>query len=88
MIRVEAINDTIVWSSETVVNGMEQYNGALKTIAREEGLLLIDLEQEIPKSLLWFRDEVHYQDTTFSVIAPFVAKHLAEHLSHRQTAAR
>lgn len=81
MIRVEAINDTMVWSSETLVNGMEQYNNALHTIALEDNLPLIDLNKEVPKSLLCFRDEVHYQDTTFSIIAPFVARRLFEFLS-------
>ena len=81
MIRVEAINDTLVWSGETLVNGMEQYNNALRTIAREDNLPLIDLDNEIPKSLMYFRDEVHYRDTTFSIIAPFVAHRLSEFLS-------
>jgi hypothetical protein len=83
MIQVEAINDTMVWSSETVVNGMEQYNDLLRSIARQEHLPLIDLEEEVPKSLVFFRDEVHYQDTTFSLIAPVVAQHLFESISSK-----
>lgn len=74
MINVEAINDTMVWTSETIVNGMEQYNDLMRTIAIEKRLPLIDLEKEVPKSLVYFRDEVHYQDTTFCLIAPFVAE--------------
>jgi len=76
MTKVEAINDTMVWSTETILNGMEQYNKALETLAHQNNLLLIDLEKEIPKSLTYFRDEVHYQDTTFSIIAPFIANRL------------
>lgn len=76
MTKVEAINDTLVWSSETILNGMEQYNKALETLAHQNDLLLIDLEKEVPKSLTYFRDEVHYRDTTFSIIAPFIANKL------------
>jgi hypothetical protein len=86
MLKVEAINDTIVWSKETVVNGMEQYNDALRAIATGENLPFIDLDKEIPKSLLYFRDEVHYRDTTFSLIAPFVAKKLFGFLSSKGVA--
>jgi hypothetical protein len=84
MLKVEAINDTMVWSVETVLTGMEQYNSTLRTIAHEHNLLLIDLDREIPKSLTFFRDEVHYRDTTFSLIAPIVAQHLHELLSPDQ----
>lgn len=81
MIKVEAINDEVVWSSETLVNGMEHYNNTLRSIAITYNLPLIDLEKEVPKSLIYFRDEVHYQDTTFSIVAPFVAHKLLEYLT-------
>jgi hypothetical protein len=83
MIQVEAINDTMVWSSETLVNGMDQYNDLLRSLALREHLPLIDLEMKVPKSLVYFRDEVHYQDTTFSLIAPFVAQKLFESVSSK-----
>ncbi len=73
MLWTEALNDSIMWSSETLTNGMAQYNDALKRIAKEEGLQLIDLDAAIPKSLSYFRDEVHYQDTTFAIVAGVVA---------------
>lgn len=81
MLKIEAINDTMVWSIETALNGMIQYNDALKSIAKEKNLPFIDLEKEIPKTLTFFYDEVHYQDTTFSIIAPFIAKELYKILS-------
>jgi GDSL-like lipase/acylhydrolase family protein len=83
MLRAEAINDSLVWSSETARSGMEQYNNTLKEIAERNNLLLIDLEKEVPKSLLYFRDEVHYRDTTFPLIARFVAARLHEILGSR-----
>lgn len=81
MVKVEAINDTMVWSTETVRVGMEQYNDALNNIALQNNLLLIDLEKEVPKSLTYFRDDVHYRDTTFSIIVSFVAEKLYPLLS-------
>ncbi len=78
MLKVEAINDSLVWSNQTVVNGMRRYNDCLRTIASEEHVPFIDLDSIIPKTLTFFRDEVHYRDTTFSVIAPYVAERLNE----------
>ena len=83
MLAVEAINDSLVWSSETVMNGMEQYNDALRTIARQEHLALIDLAAMVPRTLVYFRDEVHYRDTTFALIAPIIARSIHEALGAR-----
>ncbi|HTY01165.1 MAG TPA: SGNH/GDSL hydrolase family protein [Bacteroidota bacterium] len=73
MLKVEAINDSLVWTTRTVANGMRQYNDRLQAIASDEHVPFIDLAGVIPKTLTYFRDEVHYRDTTFSVIAPYVA---------------
>ena len=81
LLNREAINDSMVWSSETAVNGMEEYNDALREIADRNKLPLIDLEKEVPKSLVFFRDEVHYRDTAYPMIARFVAERLHEILS-------
>ncbi len=69
---------TLVWSPQTLLNGMEQYNGTVREIARRNKLPYVDLAGAIPKSLTFFRDEVHYRDTTFSLIAPIVAKRVAD----------
>jgi len=82
MLRAEAINDSLVWSSETMLNGLEQYNDALRSLVDHDHVLLIDLEKEVPKSLTYFRDEVHYRDTTYGIIASFVAKKLHEYLAN------
>ncbi len=84
MLKVEAINDTLVWSPQTVINGMQQYNARLAEIAESEHVGFIDLEKVIPKTLTFFRDEVHYKDTTFSVIAPYVAQKINDYLGERQ----
>jgi hypothetical protein len=76
MLKVEAINDTMVWSIETVTEGMSQYNDAIKKIAKEQNLYLIDLDKYVPKELKYFHDEVHYNDITFPIVAELVAKEL------------
>ena len=58
----------------------------LKRIAKEEGLQLIDLDAAVPKSLTYFRDEVHYQDTTYALVADVVADALAGCLIGQHTA--
>lgn len=81
ILKAEAINDSVVWSGETLVNGMEQYNHALESIAQQEGLQFLDVEKVVPKSLVYFTDEVHYQDTTFALIAPIIAAEVSRYLS-------
>ena len=81
MLKLEAINDSVVWNYKTVLNGMEQYNNSLKDIANENDLFFIDLDNKIPKSLIFFHDEVHYQDTTYPIIASYIAEELNKILS-------
>ena len=76
MLRAEAINDSLVWSSATATAGMEQYNNVLRGFADGNSVSVIDLEKAVPKSLTFFRDEVHYRDTAFPLIARFVAEKL------------
>ncbi len=76
MLKVEAINKQKVWSLQTAVNGMKQYNETMKEIAKLNSLHTIDLDSAVPKSLIYFKDDVHYTDSAFSVIAPFIAQEL------------
>ncbi len=80
MLNVEAINEYKVWSIQTATNGMKQYNETMKKIAKKNDLPLIDLDSIVPKSLTYFRDDVHYTDTTFSLIAPFIAHELNRYI--------
>lgn len=66
-----------MWSPATAVRGMDLYNESIREIAKERNIPLIDLEKEIPKSLEFFYDEVHYRDKTFDIIAEYVAGELA-----------
>ncbi|HAP35770.1 MAG TPA: hypothetical protein DCQ28_07440 [Bacteroidetes bacterium] len=85
MLKVEAINEHKVWSLQTATNGMQQYNSMMKTIAKNHNLPLIDLDSVVPKSLTYFRDDVHYTDTTFSLIAPFIAHELNRYIGIQKT---
>ncbi|MEI6277710.1 MAG: hypothetical protein WCP08_17065, partial [Prolixibacteraceae bacterium] len=67
-INYEAVGKTKKWGFHTALTGMNQYNRRVKEIAENRNVNLIDLEASIPKSLLYFKDEVHYNDTSFVVI--------------------
>ncbi len=77
MVKREAVGPDKQWSFETAICGMRQYNTRIGEIAREEGVLFIDLEKAIPKNLTWFFDEVHYRDTTFNLIGTTLAREIA-----------
>ncbi|MBN1185662.1 MAG: hypothetical protein JXB49_25495 [Bacteroidales bacterium] len=55
---------------------MEQYNYRLRKIAKESDVSFIDLEQFVPKSLIYFIDEVHYTDSTFNNIGQILAEEI------------
>jgi hypothetical protein len=76
------------WAAITAKNGMQQYNDAIRELARSRGAALIDLDAEIPRSLEYFTDEVHYQDRTFPMVAEKVANKLAGIMSVPQDGAR
>jgi hypothetical protein len=78
MLNYEAIGPKKKWSYETALRGFEQYTQAVKDVARERSVLLIDLEKSIPKTLDYFYDDVHYTDTAFDLVAAKIAKALIE----------
>ncbi len=83
MLKVEAINEHTVWSIQTAKNGMLKYNETMKMIAQKNNLPLIDLDSVVPKSLIYFRDDVHYTDTTFSIIATYLAQEMSRSLGKK-----
>lgn len=76
MVTREAVGSTKQWSFATAIRGMERYNAAIRETAISEGVPFIDLEKTVPKTLTWFFDEVHYQDTTFPLISATVAREI------------
>ena len=76
MLNREAVGPDRQWSLATARRAMASYNGAVRRIAIEEGVRLIDLESEVPKTLEYFSDDVHYRDRAFDKVAEGVARGL------------
>lgn len=81
MLNREAIGEKKQWDLSTALTGMEYYNAQVEVIARERGVAFIDLEKAIPKSLEYFRDDVHYTDKAFPLIASTVSAELSKILA-------
>jgi len=80
MLRFEAIGPDKQWHVSTAINGFQQYSNSLKSVARERQIPLIDLESQIPKTLEYFKDDVHYTDAAFDKVAETVTEGLIRHL--------
>lgn len=80
MLRFEAIGPEKQWDVSTAFEGMKQYRQAVLDIARKRHLSQIDLDQQIPKTLEYFKDDVHYTDTAFDRVAGIIAAALIDQL--------
>lgn len=78
MVHYEAIGPKHRWTVATAARGMTRYNDAVRTLARTEGLPLIDLEAAVPKTLEYFTDEVHYTRRGYERVAEVVAERLQD----------
>jgi hypothetical protein len=76
MISHETIGPTKQWSLGTAIRGMNAYNNVCRKLADEKHLPLVDIERRIPKTLDYFYDEVHFQDTAHVIIAHTIADQL------------
>ena len=72
MLNTEAIGDDRQWTLATILNGMRQYNAAIKSLDGKHGARVIDLEAAIPKTQEYFKDDVHYTDKAFPLIPPLL----------------
>ena len=81
MLNYSAIGPKKQWGLRTVLTGMQQYNGAMRSLAEETSAPLIDLELAVPKELKYIRDDVHYTDEAFPIVAGAVASELRKILS-------
>ncbi|MBN1696143.1 MAG: hypothetical protein JW881_01405, partial [Spirochaetales bacterium] len=79
MLNKEAIGAEGQWTYESALSGFIQYNEAVADLARERGVVCIDLDKEIPKSLDYFYDDVHYTDVAFDLVAEKITAGLLEH---------
>ena len=73
MVNVETCGSKTQWSYKTAWRGMVAYNNKVREIAKKRNVYLIDLDSAIPGNLTFFWDDVHYTDTTFSLIAGYIA---------------
>jgi lysophospholipase L1-like esterase len=77
MLLKEAVSSTKRWSYFTALSALRQYNNKIKEVADKEHVHLIDLEKEVPKSLEYFYDDVHYQEKTYDLIADYISQQIA-----------
>jgi hypothetical protein len=76
MINMEAIGPDKKWDVESGLYGMRMYDDTVRQIALRRGVALIDLEPEVPKTLEYFSDDVHYIGPAFDKVAEFVTAEL------------
>lgn len=76
MVNYEAVGKDKKWGYETAFIGMKQYNEKIKSISETRDVHFIDLEMYVQKSLKYFKDEVHYSDTTYNIISNILAKEI------------
>jgi lysophospholipase L1-like esterase len=69
MLNSEAIGEHKKWSYNSAFVGFQKYTEAVKEVAAERNVILIDLERAVPKTLEYFDDDVHYEDITFDLVA-------------------
>ncbi|HEX2956685.1 MAG TPA: SGNH/GDSL hydrolase family protein [Chitinispirillaceae bacterium] len=85
MVNFETIGQTTRWSYQTAWRGMEQYNNRVRDISHKQGVQMIDLEKTVPKNTEYFKDDVHYRDKAFPLVAATIARELTEHTVIRST---
>lgn len=78
MVRMEAVGPDRQWSAATAARGFLKYRDALIGVAESKGVPVLDLEASVPKTLEYFKDDVHYRDPAFDLVADAVAGFLME----------
>ena len=76
MVNKESYGMRSKWSVQTALKGMQKYNLCLKEISSRRKTDFIDLEKSIPKSLIFFEDDVHYTEKTFDLIAKTISDNI------------
>lgn len=83
MIHGEAAGNGKKWAYSTGRNGMRLYNDKIREIANtNDAVDLIDLELQVPKTLDYFYDDVHYTSEAYDIIAPYIAEKIKEILGN------
>lgn len=63
---------------------LESYNEVMRRIAAREGVLVIDLANQLPKDSRYFYDLVHYSNQGARAVGMIVAAELGPHLAHKR----
>jgi hypothetical protein len=84
MLKVEAAGRGKAWSFDTALRGMQAYNQTTEAVAIEIGGEFFDLEPHLPKSLEFFKDDVHYTDAAYPIIAEQVGRKIGQMLLSHQ----
>jgi lysophospholipase L1-like esterase len=61
---------------ETIIDVYARFNGIIREVARETGVLLIEGENDIPGDAAHFTDSVHFSDAGSSVMAERISRAL------------
>lgn len=76
MLNYSAIGPEKRWSVTTALRGMEIYSSAIQQVADETNSGFFDLAERIPRSLQYIRDDVHYTDEAFPLLAEEISNGL------------
>ena len=80
MLRTTSIGPGKNWSLNAATVGMQKFSTVVRDVAKESKVALIDLESRIPKSTQYLRDDCHFTDEAFPMIASFVSEELSKEL--------
>ena len=62
---------------------LEEYNDAVREVGKSEGVLVVDLARELPKSSRLYYDFVHFSDQGAREVAALTARAICPHLAAR-----
>ncbi|TMQ57950.1 MAG: hypothetical protein E6K72_03135 [Candidatus Eisenbacteria bacterium] len=62
---------------------LEAYNDVTRRVCRENGVLLIDLARDMPKSSRYFADFMHFNNDGTALVAEWIDRSLCPHLARR-----
>ena len=74
MVNAEAVGPTRKWSFESALRGFNAYTDAVQQTAMERDVFLIDLAKKVEKNADYFKDDVHYTDNSFDLVADAVSQ--------------
>ena len=70
--------DTKWYSIDTLRHGLDTYNKKLLSLCKKYELLCIDLEKEIPKTIDYFYDDVHFTNNGADLVATKIKEKILE----------